>query len=42
MSHAESEMQPPEIERDGEVRPPIAIRRLDKIETTADSSGNSN
>ncbi|GII60293.1 hypothetical protein Skr01_03780 [Sphaerisporangium krabiense] len=42
MSHAASEIQPPEIERDGEAKTRIAIRRLDKFETTADSSGNSN
>ncbi|MEU8265825.1 hypothetical protein AB0B89_01555 [Sphaerisporangium sp. NPDC049002] len=40
MSHAESEIQPSEDE--GEAKVTITIRRLDKIETTADSSGNSN
>ncbi|MEV6987509.1 hypothetical protein AB0M95_40495 [Sphaerisporangium sp. NPDC051017] len=40
MSHAENEIQP--SENAGEAKATIAIRRLDKIETTADSSGNSN
>jgi hypothetical protein len=40
MTHAESETQPSENEN--EAKATIVIRRLDKIETTADSSGNSN
>ncbi|WP_424535113.1 hypothetical protein ACOZ38_33780 [Sphaerisporangium viridialbum] len=42
MSHAESETQPGENESEHEAKVAISIRRLDKIETTADSSGNSN
>ncbi|WP_279339581.1 hypothetical protein [Sphaerisporangium perillae] len=40
MTHGESEFQPSENE--SEAKATITIRRLDKIETTADSSGNSN
>jgi hypothetical protein len=40
MTYVESEVQPSESE--SEAKATIFIRRLDKIETAADSSGNSN